>query len=165
MQKVADHLHNYAKDNQISPEASFFIRSACNRYYYYVFLEARSELRKLIGTEDSMRHNTKGIQHFRKNYITRIPKQLRDAGKNDIADLIAPLFNDLNTYVGILYHLRWQSDYFEPEIYLNDSDEFEIKVPTYKKQDNYKMSYIAELANNAIDIITQLGTYRKMAGF
>ena len=80
MQEVAKHLKDYALANSTDDKIDLFVKSACNRYYYYVYLELRDEVFNILDKSKRFGHGSNASTQIHSSYKTNIRNKLMSNG-------------------------------------------------------------------------------------
>ena len=159
MREVAKHLSTHAMTNYTDGAAELFIKSACNRYYYYVYLTLRDEAYNLLDRTIKFEHGSKCAKAINGTYKQSIKRKL------DISDseIFEALVSDLIKRFTTLYDIREEADYSAPTVTITSSD---AKINFHKKSKNheYFLSDIENRVDEIVHIINLLSSYRIMAG-
>lgn len=164
MKEVAKHLHAHALANFANSDAALYVKSACNRYYYTVYLTLRDEVFNILDNTKRFPHGSDASKAIHGSYKRQIKERLVSHGYSLESELVENLVNDLIKKFVCLYDIREESDYYTPNVKIDNAD---ATIEFYKKSKNqqYKLSEIEITAYEVINIISQLEVYRKMAGF
>jgi hypothetical protein len=163
MKEVAEHLAEYALALQNNPDTSLYIRSACNRYYYYIFLELRSEFQELHGECINFKHGSKGANAINSSFRERVMKRLNESGNKNEAKILDSLLSELNKTFALLYDIRQAADYENLQTCISEG-KITIVHPKRKRNSTISMQEIKETVEQIYQTIQQLAAYRQMVG-
>lgn len=164
MQEVAKHLHAHAIANHADAVAELFIKSACNRYYYHVYLMLRQEAYSLLDVSKKFEHGSKSSNAIHGSYKKNIRDKLKSMGFATESEIVEALVSDLIKKFTWLYDIREEADYNSPKVTMTPGDA-RINFTKKSKTHEYSISEIEIQAGEIASIIQQLSTYRQMAGF
>lgn len=164
MEDVAKHLSTYAIANYTDETAKLFVRSACNRYYYHVYLVLREEAFNLLDTKKRFAHGSDASTAIHGSYKKKIKDKLVSMNYVMESELVEQLVKDLIQKFTCLCDIRHESDYSLPTVDIT-STEAKISFRKDTKVLEYSIVDIEKSVSEIVDIVEQLGAYRQMAGF
>lgn len=164
MHEVAKYLQSHATTHHADAAAELFVKSACNRYYYHVYLALRQEAYNLLDASIQFPHGSKASPAMQSAYKIKIKHKLSGMGLVAESDIVESLVGDLIKKFTCLYDIREEADYRSPSITVTLSDAM-IKFTKKSKPQEYTMTEVERRTMEIVSIIQQLSTYRQMAGF
>jgi hypothetical protein len=164
MKEVAEHLRAHAIANYADAVAELFIKSACNRYYYHVYLMLRQEAYSLLDASKKFEHGSKSSNAIHESYKKKIMDKLKSMGLATESEIVEELARDLIKKFTWLYDIREEADYNSPKVTMTPGDA-RINFTKKSKTHEYSISEIEFQASETESIIQQLSTYRQMAGY